>query len=338
MNRITMTFLVLTAAGGCMGVDPDPIDEYQYRPPQRSSTQAQAQAPSWTYAPQSTAVAQKPATNLASPAIASTYKPSTSRSSASKTESTIVKTAYTEPKPSNDRTGAAKSKPARTEEAEQPPVNLGMLRLTNSKRITFHYEIKDAASTSAAGLEIWGTTDMHDWKKYDTETRSASSLSVQVKGEGLYGFTMIARGKDETGKSQAPSSEPPQVWVAVDLTKPVVQLLGAELSVKAKTPTLLVRWNAKDRNLCPRPITLLYAERADGPWQPIAANLENSGRYEGSLPPSLADTVYVRVQAADLMGNVGTAQTMALHLPGQSSTSTVRASHPSVSILSVDGE
>jgi hypothetical protein len=213
-----------------------------------------------------------------------------------------------------------------------------MLRLTNSKRITFHYEIKDAPSVGAAGLEIWGTTDMHTWKKYDTETRSPSSLTVEVKGEGLYGFTMIARGKDEAAKSQPPSTEPPQVWVAVDQTKPVVQVQSAELNEKARTPTLLLRWSAKDRNLGPRPITLLYADQPEGPWRPIAANLENSGRFEGSLPSSLSSTLYVRVEAADLMGNVGVAQTMALHLPGPSATRTARASHPVVSIVSVDGE
>lgn len=350
MNRIIMLFLVLAVTGGCMNVDPDPIDEYSYMPNQRSTTQA----PSWTYAPQNTLTPQKAVNNSASSATVMAPKPLSSRPSAARTESTVVKTAYTEPKGSSDsdtRKKARKEEPSagarrelnalpktQTDEAELPPVNLGMLRLTNSKRITFHYEIRDAASVGADGLEIWGTTDMHTWVKYDTQARSPSSLSAEVKGEGLYGFTMIARGKGETSKSQPPSSEPPQVWVAVDLTKPVVQVQSAELNEKARVPTLLIRWKATDRNLGPRPITLLYAEQPEGPWRPIAANLENSGRYEGSLPSSLSATVYVRVQAADLMGNLGMAQTMALHLPGPSPTSSVRASHPVVSIVSVDGE
>ncbi len=319
MNRIAVTSLVLVVTSGCMIVDPDPIEETMYPSPRRSQSQTQA----WLYTPRNTAVAKKNTNDAASPAAAMVSKPSAPRPSQTKSENTIVKASYTETKPA---------------EEETPPVNLGMLRLTNSKRITFRYEIKDAAPAGAAGLEIWGTTDMHTWKKYDTKAQSPSSLAVEVKDEGLYGFTMIARGKDDSPKSQPPSSEPPQVWVAVDLTKPIVQLLGADVNAQAKKPSLVVRWSAKDRNFGARPITLLYAEHPEGPWRPLAANLENNGRYEGSLPPSLDATLYVRVQAVDLMGNVGMAQTTALHLPSQSSTSTAREHHRAVSILSVDGE
>ncbi|HTU92713.1 MAG TPA: hypothetical protein VMF69_21715 [Gemmataceae bacterium] len=326
MNRITMSFLVLAATGGCMAVDPDPIYEDPLASAKRLPAQTQTQA--WTYAPKSTAVAKTNPNGSASATTVAASKPSSSQPSASKADNTLVKTAYSETKPQNE--GPA--------ETEIPPVNLGMLRLTNSKRVTFHYEIKDAALIGAAGLEIWGTTDMRTWKKYDTTTRSPSSLSVEVKDEGLYGFTMIARDKGETAKSQPPSAEPPQVWVAVDLTKPVVQLLGAELKTQAGTPSLLIRWSAKDRNFGSRPITLLYAERVDGPWRPIAANLENSGRYEGPLPPNLPASMHVRVQAADLMGNLGTTQPTTLLLPGPSSARAARAPRSAVSILSVDDE
>lgn len=322
MNRIIVTFLVLAVISGCMAVDPDPIEDTMYTPPRRPQRPL-PQSQAWSYTPQNTTVAAKNPNNAASSAAAMASKPSAPRSTETKTENTIVKASYTEAKPA---------------EVETPLVNLGMLRLTSSKRITFRYEIKDAASVGASGLEIWGTTDMHTWKKYDSKARPPSSLAVEVKDEGLYGFTMIARGKDEPAQSQPPSSEPPQVWVAVDLTRPVVQVLGAEVKMQARKPALLVRWSAKDRNLGPRPITLLYAEHPEGPWGPLAANLENSGRYEGSPPPSLGDTVYVRVQAADLMGNAGTAQSMPLHLPNQPSTSTARTHHKAVSIVSVDGE
>ena len=213
---------------------------------------------------------------------------------------------------------------SKSAEAKSHPVNLGVLRLLNTKRINFHYEVKDPASAGVAGLEMWGTTDTRSWKKYDIVKRSASSLVVDVKEEGLYGFSMIARGKDELAKNQPPQpGEPPQVWVAVDLTKPVVQLLGAELNIMAKAPALVIRWNAKDRNFGPRPITLLYAERLEGPWTPVAANVENNGRYEWCMPACVPSSVFVRVQAVDLMGNTGMAQTTTLHIPGRAGTSTV---------------
>jgi hypothetical protein len=344
-----------------------------------SGTGATAQ---WSTSPQRSSVAKTNTSAGNSTSTATVAKPSSSsQSTPSKAEQTLTQATYTEVKGSSDsdsalsaaaKSGSAKTSSSKTPEraeAKSPPVNLGVLRLLNSKRITFHYEIKDAASAGVAGLEMWGTTDnMRSWKKYDIVKRTASSLVVDVKDEGLYGFSMIARGKGELAKNQPPQpGEPPQVWVAVDLTKPVVQMLGAELNIMAQTPALVVRWNAKDRNLGPRPITLLYAERLEGPWTPIAANVENNGRYEWIMPACVPSSVYVRVQAVDLMGNTGMAQTSTLHIPGRSSISTVRSEpkladppqlgnnlpppcesnirpvaatvpNPAVSILSVDNE
>jgi hypothetical protein len=281
MKRVPMTFLVLAVTGGCMIFEPDPIEDPPYASPRRLPVQPQ----SWSYQPQSSKAAVQKTND--------------------KPENTLVKAAYAETKPAQD---------------ESPPVTLGMLRLTNNKRLTFHCDSSDTASSGAANLAIWGTTDMRTWKKYEATSHSPSSLAVEVKDEGLYGFTIIARGKGEPATDQPPAGEPPQVWVAVDLTKPVVQLLDAEMKDQTQTSGLIVRWNAKDRNLGPQPITVLYAEHPDGPWRPLAANLENSGRYEGILPPHLAGSVYLRVQAADLMGNVGMSKTTELHLPSRPST------------------
>jgi hypothetical protein len=298
MKRVLGIFSTLAVMGGCMAVEPDPIVEYPSAPSKQFSPQAQA----WSYQPQSAKAAAKNTND--------------------KADNTIVKASYNETKPA---------------EEETPPVNLGMVRLTNSKRITFRYEYDEKASKET-NLEIWGTTDMHNWKKYDTVSRASSSLAVEVREEGMYGFTMIARGKGDSAKSQPPAGEPPQIWVAVDLTKPAVHLIDAELNVRTQTPALTVRWIAKDRNFGPRPITVLYAEGPEGPWRPIAANVPNSGRYEGPLPPHLNSNVHLRVQAADLMGNVSMSQTTALRIPSRSSIDTARASHPAVSILSVDGK
>lgn len=376
MNRFTVTFIVLTATGGCMAVDHDSDYDYPYAPSRRPPAQSQAwpsqsqawpspnsprwggaegqpaqptfstnwgsgssststASASWSNTPQSTSTAAKKTTTTSrtSTSVASAKPATSTRSTPSKTSKTddlVVKAGY-ESKGAGDhescslKTLAAKTAPAvvsGAHEPKSPPINLGVLRLLNSKRITFHYEVKDPAAMGVAGLEMWGTTDMRSWKKYDIVTRAPSSLVVEVKEEGLYGFSMIARGKNELAKNQPPlPGEAPQVWVCVDLTKPDVQLLGAELNIMSKTPGLVIRWNARDRNLGPRPITLLYAERMEGPWTPIAANVENSGRYEWSMPPCVPSSVFVRVQAVDLMGNTGMAQTTTLHIPGRTSAS-----------------
>ncbi len=365
MNRVAMTFILLAVTGGCMAVDPDPIDEAPYGSPRRAPAQSQAwqqtnqvgwagadgkavQTVSWdrgsvSYSSstnttrssgnssQNATAANKSSSGDNSASAMNSAKAPSSRPAAKtdKSEDTLVKASYTETKDVTDKnmSKSASAKPSsvetmpKSDEPESPPINLGLLRLINSKRITFHYEVKDTASTAKADLEIWGTTDQRNWKKYEAIKRSPSSLVVDVKDEGLYGFTMIARGKGELTKDQPPVGEPPQIWVAVDRTKPVVQLIGVDMNAEEKTPTLVVRWNAKDRNFGARPITLLYSERPEGPWFPFAATLENNGHYEWVMPPCAPANLCVRAMAIDLMGNVGMAQTTTLHLPGRSTSS-----------------
>jgi hypothetical protein len=182
------------------------------------------------------------------------------------------------------------------------------LRLVNSRRIAFHYEVKDPGTAGPVAVEVWGSQDLKTWKKYDAVTQKGKAYTIEVREEGLYGFTLLARAAGG-GKDGPAPGEPPQVWVAVDCTRPVVQFMGAELNILARAPTLVIRWSAADRNLGPRPVTLLYAERPEGPWMLLADNVENTGRYEWPLPAALPAALFLRVQAADLMGNVGLAQT-----------------------------
>ena len=69
-----------------------------------------------------------------------------------------------------------------------------------------------------------------------------------------------------------------------------------------------IRWKATDANLGQRPITLAYADQPIGPWTVIMANLENTGTYTWQLPSGVTPRVLVRVEAVDLVGNVGVAQ------------------------------
>ena len=75
-------------------------------------------------------------------------------------------------------------------------------------------------------------------------------------------------------------------------------------------------------------MTLSYAEASTGPWTPLAANIENTGSYVWSMPPTAPTKFFVRVEAVDLVGNVGVAQTTTPTL--------IDMSQPSVSILGVE--
>lgn len=180
--------------------------------------------------------------------------------------------------------------------------------LVNTKRISLHFEITEVGKSGVAEVELWYTRDGgRKWQKYPEISRPQSPFIFEAPEEGLYGFTLVARSG--VGLSEQPPREgdTPQVWVEVDLTKPVVKLINVEVGRGADLGTLTILWTATDKHLGRQPINLFYAEKADGPWTQIASNLENTGRYVWRMPESVPYQFYVRVAAADRAGNVGIA-------------------------------
>jgi hypothetical protein len=184
------------------------------------------------------------------------------------------------------------------------------VRIVNSKRISINFELKDVGKSGIATLELWYTrNEGRKWQKYDERSDPQSPYVVEVSEEGLYGFTLVARNKAGGGEPPPKVGDPPQIWVEVDLTKPVVHLQDVLVGRGAEMGTLTITYTAGDKNLARRPITLSYAEKLEGPWVPIAANEENTGRYVWRMPESVPYQFHVRVEAADKAGNTGSAET-----------------------------
>jgi hypothetical protein len=204
------------------------------------------------------------------------------------------------------------------------------VRLVNSKTISLSYELKDVGKSGVSVVELWYTTDGRNWLKYPDRAQQQSPYVFQVDAEGLYGFTLVARSGVGLGEQPPKYGDPPQIWVEVDLTKPVVRLQNVEVGRGPESGNLTITWTATDKNLERQPITLSYAETADGPWKPIAANLENSGRYLWKMPADVPYRFLVRVEAADRARNVGGDQTE------PSRPVIVDLSQPKVQVLGVE--
>ena len=96
----------------------------------------------------------------------------------------------------------------------------------------------------------------------------------------------------------------PDIWVGVDTTRPTCRITGSEVSPDASE--LVIRWEAFDDVLDPRPVSLWFAARANGPWTPIASGLENTGSYRWRLGSRTPQRVVLRIEVRDEAGNVGT--------------------------------
>lgn len=202
-----------------------------------------------------------------------------------------------------------------------------MIHMISSKRIRLNYEIKEVGRSGIGDVELWYTRDGRSWQKYPGASQK-SPCAVDVDDENLYGFTLVARSGAGVGKQPPQPGDPPQVWVEVDVTKPVVRLLGVEAGSSTKSGIVSILWSATDKNLDAAPITLCYAAQASGPWIPIASHLANTGRYVWKLPADIPNRFFVRVEAIDRAGNIGVAQTPSAVLgdPSQPSVEIVNVS------------
>ncbi len=202
------------------------------------------------------------------------------------------------------------------------------VRMVNSKRILLNYELKDVGPSGVAGVDLYVTRDGKDWKKEEKSTRSGPPYVVEVDEEGTYGFTLVARSGLGRGRKPPRPGEQPQVWVEVDLTSPVVKITEVKQGMGNKVLEVTIHWTASDRNLSRRPVTLSYAEKPEGPWTPLAANIENTGSYVWQVPAKGPTQFHLKAEVIDLVGNVGSAQSSRPIL--------IDMSEPRVSILAVE--
>lgn len=187
------------------------------------------------------------------------------------------------------------------------------IRHVNSKRFGIQYEIKDKGPSGVSAVELWYTQDpaAKTWNRYREEKGNPPQppFMVEVEGEGLYGLTLVVRSGVGLADRPPQVGEQPQTWVEVDLTKPAVKLGAIDVGRGADLGRLTVHWTATDKNLGSQPVTLTYAEQPAGPWKPIQAKVENSGRFVWQMPPDVPYKFFVRVEAIDKAGNVGADET-----------------------------
>ena len=133
-----------------------------------------------------------------------------------------------------------------------------------------------------------------------------SPLVVSVDKEGIYGFRLVVESGNGHSDRPPQSGDQPKIWIAVDLTKPVVRITSAEQGSGADANNLHIAWQASDNlMLAARPISLSYSQTPGGPWNPVASNLENSGHYSWAIDERTPSRLYLRIEARDEAGNIG---------------------------------
>jgi hypothetical protein len=202
------------------------------------------------------------------------------------------------------------------------------VRYVKTRRVQLRYHLDNVGDSGVQSVEVWVTRDMQRWAK----ARSIDKKDLQLKADsprpaeeqtlildldsaGRWGVTIIPRSGVGLAEPPPRSGDPPQLWLEVDETNPVVTIRDVVVGQQgADLGRVTVYWTASDKFLKANPISILYSENAQGPWTPLKKDLENSGSYvferetrdgRGKLPFQF----YLRVEAVDEAGNVGFAVT-----------------------------
>lgn len=221
---------------------------------------------------------------------------------------------YGNPQDPSSRVVAYSSPPAAPAYAYPGPGRMPLrplppLQVINTPQITLEYEVTKVGPSALGKVELWVTQDDgKSWRFLADDPDLKSPIIADLPGEGTYGFCLVLHSGAGLTRGAPLAGDAPEIRVEVDTTPPVAQLYRPEPDPQVRD-ALLISWTATDKNLAQNPISLQWADRADGNWQHIANNLPNTGRYTWQLPANLPYRVYLRLIARDNAGNISTAQT-----------------------------
>jgi hypothetical protein len=201
-------------------------------------------------------------------------------------------------------------------------------RMVNSRTFDLEYEVDSVGPSGIGRVELWGTTDGgQSWRRFTAVNDRRSPLRVNVPDEGLYGFRVVVINGSGFGAKPPAAGDSPDLWIGVDLTKPTARIVSAQQGVESESGQLIISWQADDKLLAARPISLSFSPTRGGPWTPIAAGLENTGRYAWPIDNRTPPTLFLRLEVRDEAGNV------AVH--ESSEPLAIDQSHPTARIRSV---
>lgn len=203
-------------------------------------------------------------------------------------------------------------------------------RMTITKRFALEYDIESAGPGGVAEVELWMTRDRGaSWMKHSSDADKQSPFDVTVADEAIYGFRIVIVSKSGLASSAPRPGDLADLWIGVDTTAPRTQLTSISFGEGPEAGKLDIRWEADDARLGPRPVSLMYAENAAGPWNTVAAGLPNSGQYYWPMAGIVPKRALLRIEVRDEAGNLGTYQlSEPINLQGLNPAGRIRAFAP----------
>jgi len=176
----------------------------------------------------------------------------------------------------------------------------------NSREVEVAYDLGTIPGDQVRAVELWGTADGgHTWRQFTVDQDVRSPMTVKLEAEGVYGLRLVVQRVGGPLEFPPTSGQPPEMVIEVDHTEPRCQVTRVDQLAGSRGGELAIYWEATDRRLGERPVTLRYSQRPDGPWHTIAGGLENTGSYTWQIPEHLPAEIFLRLEVRDAADNVG---------------------------------
>lgn len=195
--------------------------------------------------------------------------------------------------------------PPPPEKAPQPEVPAdAQVFPINSLSFELDYDVRGVGPSGVSKVEVWGTTDGgKNWQLYAVDQDRSSPVQVAVTAEAVYGFHIVVQSAGGFGQRPPQAGDLPKIWVAVDTTSPQARLLRIANAAQQPNGELLIEWEARDRELADKPISLQWSYSPNGPWYPLASGLENLGQYRWQPVQPGQRPIHLRMEVRDAAGN-----------------------------------
>lgn len=211
------------------------------------------------------------------------------------------------PEPTNVPTGPELRPTLEKTPEKFRPILSGKRYFANTTRVLLDYQIEQTGPSGVGRIEFWMTRDLgRTWQKLGHDLKRKSPAELDLPGEGVFGITMIVCNGRGLGGGPPASGDDPEMWLEVDTTPPTADLTGVG---NAPDGSLHIAWRAADHNLGEEPIDLYYSANRNGPWQPIAKGLKNTGGYRWTPTPDAGAQGYFRLVVHDMAGNTSVSET-----------------------------
>lgn len=185
------------------------------------------------------------------------------------------------------------------------------LQLVKSRRFAWDYDFhNERGDGHPLRVELWYTRDGGvTWQQAGIDTDATSPIDVSLPAAGLYGFRLeIVPDLPDAGGGPR-SGDVPETWVGVDDEPPQVEIAQVTPAKTGEPGGMLIRYACRDHLLAPRSTKIAYSPHPSGPWSTIAEGLDAQGEHRWQPERTTPARVFLRIEATDAAGNVGSATT-----------------------------